>query len=248
MTYREIRLARHGPVAVLHLARPEVLNAYTPDMGEEIVHACRALAADGTVRALVFSGEGRTFCAGADRAFLAGAVSRSGHRLGEEHFISGFATELATLPLLTVAAINGAAAGIGVTMTLPMDLRVVASEVPLLLNFAELGILPGLGSTCLLPRLVGGARARELLLVRRRISGEEAAAMGLANLAVPAAEVLPRALEFAHAVAKCPRAVLAAIKQALAAGEGGTLEEACERERTLAAVLRAGKTEASTDG
>lgn len=248
MQYREIRLDRRGPVALLHLARPEALNAYTPDMGEEIVHACRALAADEAVRALVFTGEGRAFCAGADRAFLAGATSRSGHRLGEEHFISGFATELVALPVLTIAAINGTAAGIGVTMTLPMDLRVVAAESPLLLNFAELGILPGLGSTWLLPRLVGGAHARELLLVRRRLSGAEAAALGLANLAVPAAQVLPRALELAHAAAQCPRAVVAAIKQALAAGEGGTLEEACARERALAAALRAGKTEASTDG
>lgn len=248
MQYREIRLGRQGPVAVLYFARPERLNAYTPDMGEEIVHACRMLAADEGVRALVFTGEGRAFCAGADRAFLAGAKARSGLRLGEEHFISGFATELAALPVLTVAAVNGVAAGIGVTMTLPMDLRVVATESPLILNFAELGILPGLGSTWLLPRLVGGARARELLFVRRRLSGAEAALLGLANHAVPGEEVLPRALELAHAVAQCPRAVVAAIKQALAAGEGGTLEEACERERALAAALRAGKTEASTDG
>lgn len=248
VNYREIHLEREGPVAILRLARPAVLNAYTPDMGDEIVHACRALAADAAIRALVVTGEGRAFCAGADRRFLQGATARSGLRLGEEHFITGFAAELAALPILTVAAINGAAAGIGVTMTLAMDLRVVDEVAPLLLNFAELGILPGLGSTWFLPRLVGSARARELLLARRRISGAEAAAMGLVNQALPAAELLPRARELAAAVAGCPRAVVGSIKQALLAGEAGTLAQALHSERTLAAALRGAPTEAPTDG
>lgn len=248
MDYREIRVQREGPVALLWLSRPSVLNAYTPDMGDEIVHACRALAADEGVRALVFTGEGRAFCAGADRAFLQGERSGSGLRLGEEHFITGFAEELAALPLLTVAAINGAAAGIGVTMTLAMDLRIADEAAPMVLNFAELGILPGLGSTWFLPRLVGSARARELLLARRRITGAEAATLGLVNHALPAARVLPHALELAASAAACSRRVVGTIKQALGAGENGTLAEAMHTERTLAAALRAAPTEAPTDG
>ena len=239
MEYQEIRIERAGAVLIIHLDRPEKLNAYTPDMGDELVDAYRGAAADPGLRAVILTGSGRAFCAGADRASLAGARSRSGKRLGEEEFISGFAEELATLPLLSIAAINGTAAGIGVTATLAMDLRIVATDAQLVLNFAELGIMPGLGSTYFLPRLVGVARAQELLLCTRRIDGEEAAAIGLANRAVAGAQVLPAALELAHALGDCRREVVTAIKLGLAQGASGTLADALEYERQLAAQLRA---------
>ncbi|MBK6287084.1 MAG: enoyl-CoA hydratase/isomerase family protein [Gammaproteobacteria bacterium] len=238
MEYQDIRVERIGAVLLIHLDRPAKLNAYTPDMGDELVHAYRAAAADQSLRAVILTGSGRAFCAGADRAFLAGEKARSGKRLGEEEFIGGFAAELAALPLLSIAAINGVAAGIGVTATLPMDLRIVAADAQLVLNFAELGIMPGLGSTYFLPRLVGVARASELLLCSRRIDGETAAAMGLANRAVAATQVLPAALELAHALGDCRREVVTAIKQGLAQGSAGTLTEALRHERQLAARLR----------
>lgn len=238
MDYREIRVERTGTALVIYLDRPANLNAYTPDMGDELVDAYRAAAADQSLRAVILTGSGRAFCAGADRAFLAGNKSRSGKRLGEEEFIDGFAAELAALPLLSIAAINGVAVGIGITATLPMDLRIVAADAQLVLNFAELGIMPGLGSTYFLPRLVGVAQASELLLCTRRINGQAAAAMGLASRAVAATQVLPAALELVHALGDCRREVVAAIKQGLAQGSSGTLAEALRHERQLAAQLR----------
>ena len=238
MPYQHIRVETDGAVATVWLAREAVLNAYIPDMGEELVHAYRALAAEETVRAIILTGGGRAFCAGADREALAGARGESGLRLGEEYFITGFAQEMAAMPCLTIAAINGAAAGIGITATLAMDLRVAAEDAKLVLNFAELGIMPGLGSTHFLPRLLGPARARELLLCTRRLKGSEAAAMGLVNRAVPAEEVLPTARAWAAAVATLPRELIVAFREGLVAGAEGSLQQALLTEASLAERLR----------
>ena len=93
-------------------------------------------------------------CAGAELDFLRGKKSRTGKALGEEEFIASFTSEFAELPMLTIAAINGVAAGIGITGMLAADVRIAAQDAELVLNFAELGILPGLGSTWYLPRLM----------------------------------------------------------------------------------------------
>ena len=239
MPYKHIRVETDGAVATVCLTREAVLNAYTPDMGEELVHAYRALAADDAIRAIILTGSGRAFCAGADREALSGARGESGLRLGEEHFITGFAAELAALPCLTIAAINGPAAGIGITATLAMDLRVAAEDAKLVLNFAELGIMPGLGSTHFLPRLLGLARARELLLCTRRLKGSEAAAMGLVNRAAPAEEVLPTARAWAAAVSTLPRELIVAFREGLVAGAEGSLQQALLTEASLAERLRA---------
>jgi 2-(1,2-epoxy-1,2-dihydrophenyl)acetyl-CoA isomerase len=241
MDYREIRCERDAAVVIIRLDRPQRLNAYTPDMGQELVHAYRAAAADESVRAVVLSGSGRAFCAGADRDCLAGKPGRCGLRLGEEEFIRSFAAEMAALPLLTLAAFNGVAAGIGVTATLAMDLRIAAEDAPLVLNFAELGIMPGLGCSYFLPRLVGDAQARELLLCTRRIDGAAAQRIGLVNRAVPASEVLALALQLAHAASGLRRDVIAAIKQGLARGATATLAEALAHEGELAAALNAAR-------
>ncbi len=236
MSYREIETRVEDGVSLIILNRPQKRNAYTPDMGEELVHAMRAAARGADVHALIVTGAGSAFCAGADRDFLAGKKARNGKRLGEEEFIAGFTAELAVLPLLTIAAINGAAAGIGVTATLAMDLRIAAEDAPLLLNFAELGILPGLGASCLLPRLVGEGRARELLLCQRRIAGRDAARCGLVNRAVPAEQVLPAARELAASAAACKPGMIGGIKRALAAD--GALERALAAEKRLAEELQ----------
>jgi 2-(1,2-epoxy-1,2-dihydrophenyl)acetyl-CoA isomerase len=245
MVYQDIRVEIEGAVAVVQLAREAALNAYTPDMGEELVHAYRALGADPAIRAIILTGSGRAFCAGADRASLAGQRGRCGLLLGEEHFITGFVQELVALPCLTIAAMNGAAAGIGITATLGMDLRVAAEDAKLVLNFAELGIMPGLGSTLFLPQLLGPARARELLLCMRRLSGAQAAAMGLVNRAVPAAEVMAVAQDWARAVAGLPRELIAAFREGLMRGAEGNLPAALQNEQRLMARIRAESTTGS---
>lgn len=238
MKYRDIKFSVDDGVALITLCRPGNYNAYTPDMGEELVHALRAAAADESVYAAVVTGHGKVFCAGAERDYLQGKLSRSGKALGEEEFIAGFTEEFASLPILTVVAINGSAAGIGITGMLAADIRIAAVNARLVLNFAELGIMPGLGSTYFLPRLVGESAAKELLIARRQISGVTAAEIGLVSAALPAEEVLPRALELARAAAGCKPGLVGLIKRGIHAGSSTTLGEALETERTLSKEVK----------
>jgi len=241
VNYQEITVSREGNAAILTLNRPDKLNAYTPDMGEELVHALRSAVSDDTLNAVIITGQGKAFCAGADMAYLHGKRGHCGKLLGEEEFIARFTEEFATLPLLTIAAINGAAVGIGITGMLAADIRIAAIDAKLVFNFAELGILPGLGSSYFLPRLVGEAQAKQLLLSQRRLDGKKAQQLGLVNEAVPADQVLTRALEIAHGVDGCKANMVDLIKRALGAGSVSTLEQALTNETTLSNALKQSK-------
>jgi enoyl-CoA hydratase/carnithine racemase len=240
--YRQILYAVADGVATLTLNRPEKLNAYTLEMGEEVVAAFRHARADDAVRAVILTGAGRGFCAGVDldalKAHLAGGPATAGPRLGEEDFIRKLPLELVAFPKPVIAAINGAAIGVGVTMTLPCDVRLAADTAKLGVTFTRLGLLPGLGSTHLLPRLVGRARALELVLSARVVAAEEAAAIGLVNRAVPAERLMSDAHALAKEMAEKDPAVLAAAKAALSYGESATLAEAMANEVAASADLR----------
>jgi enoyl-CoA hydratase/carnithine racemase len=134
--------------------------------------------------------------------------------------------------------VNGAAIGVGVTMILPCDVRIAAAGAKLGLTFAKLGILPGLGSSHLLPRLVGRARARELVLSARTFQAEEAERMGLVNEVVPGEQLISRARAVAAAMAECPAEVLAAAKRVLEFGEAHGMEESMRNEERTSAELR----------
>jgi enoyl-CoA hydratase/carnithine racemase len=140
---------------------------------------------------------------------------------------------------LTVAAFNGSAVGIGVTMCLCMDVRVAAAGSTLKLNFAELGILPGLGSTFMLPRLVGLGQAKRLLLCDREVSAERALELGLIEEVCSAQDLLPRARALADAAAHCPPEAIAAIKQALHLAVKAGFSAALRNEQSLSSALNA---------
>jgi 2-(1,2-epoxy-1,2-dihydrophenyl)acetyl-CoA isomerase len=237
-----VLLEVEGGVATLTLNRPEKLNAYTTEMGEEATHAFRACRDDGAVRAVVLTGAGRGFCAGVDlehlKAHQAGGKAGSGPRLGEEDFLRKLPLELASYPKPLIAAVNGAAIGVGVTMILPCDIRIAAEGAKLGLTFTKLGILPGLGSTHLLPRIVGRARALELVLTARVVAAREALEMGLVNRVVAADVLLQEARSMAAAMAEAPPEVLAAAKDLLNRGAASTLAEAMLAEQAKSAELR----------
>jgi enoyl-CoA hydratase/carnithine racemase len=236
--YETILFEADAGIATVTLHRPEKRNAYTPKMGVEIVDAFARIRDDDAVHVAILAGAGRGFCAGVDLDELAKSRAGGETRLGQEPFLRSFPLELAEFPKPTIAALHGAAVGVGVTMVLPCDLRVAAADAKLSLPFVELGILPGLGSTHLLPRLVGLARAQELVLTGRSVGAEEAAAMGLVNLVVPAEQLLPRARELATAIAACAPEVVAAARRALRHGAAASLEEALRFERAESAALR----------
>jgi len=218
--YHTLLVDTREGIGVIRLNRPEQLNAYTVQMGEELVHAFDALREDDAVRAVVLTGAGRAFCAGLDLRSASEPADPRLPALGEERLIRSFAPELFDFPKPVIAAINGAAAGIGVTLTLPCDVRYAATGAKLAFPFARLGIVPGLGSSFLLPRLLGPGRAKILALTGKTILAEEALAIGLVDAVFPAESVLAEALELARAIAANAPGTVRLIKETLNAGMG----------------------------
>jgi enoyl-CoA hydratase/carnithine racemase len=228
-------------LATITLNRPDKLNAYLPLMGDELVDAFQRARDDGAVRAVVWTGAGRSFCAGVDLEALAAHRSNgesAERKLGEEDFLRKLPLELADFPKPVVAALNGHAIGVGLTMVLPCDVRIAASGAKLGLTFAKLGILPGLGSTHLLPRLVGLGRALELVLSARVMLAEEAATIGLVNRCVPGADLLPTARVVAAEMGAHDSRVLVFARRALRRGAEIGMAEAMQSEQALSAELR----------
>ena len=240
--YESILYDAGDGIATITLNRPEKLNAYTTEMGDEVVQAFRAARADDTVRVVILTGAGRGFCAGVDlehlKAHQSGGNASKGPRLGEEDFLRKLPLEIVECEKPVIAALNGHAIGVGITMALPCDVRIAAENAKIGLTFAKLGILPGLGSTHLLPRLVGIAKAQELVLTATPILAPGALAIGLVNRVVPADLVMKEAREMAARMAECRPEVLAAAKRALYFGARATMAEAMANEQQLGASLR----------
>ena len=194
-------------VAVLTLNRPESLNAFSSAMGRSLTTALRACDADDEVRVVVITGAGRAFCAGADFSGGAGVFGTPDDTDATGNKKPPFSSD----PLddfhpwdvrkPVIAAINGHAVGIGLTMTLQCDIRIVADEAKLGIVQVRRGIMPDLHSHWTLPRVVGYARASELMLTGRMFSGTQAAQWGLAAESAPASAVLDRAAELARDLA-----------------------------------------------
>ena len=240
--YETILYAVEDRIATIALNRPDKRNAYVPQMGEEIVAAFRAARDDESVRAVILTGTGQGFCAGVDldalKALQAGQSTGKGPKLGEEEFVTSFPLELLAFPKPVIAAVNGAAVGVGVTMILPCDIRIAAERAKLGLTFTKLGILPGLGSTHLLPRLVGLGRAQELVLTARVIEAPEALAIGLVSRVVPGEALLATAREIAAQTVACDPDALAVAKRTLQVSPMLDMAGAIQNERAANAELR----------
>ncbi len=215
MSYDEIRYEVTDRVATITLDRPDRLNAFTRKMMAELIDAFDQIDADDDVRAVVITGEGRGFCAGAELGdaggdtFDAGARGRDPQRVNRD---GGGQVSLrifeSTKPV--IAAINGAAVGVGITMTLPMDIRLAAESAKIGFVFARRGIVPEAASSWFLPRLVGISKATEWCYTGRVMPAAEAAAGGLVTL-VPDDELLDRAYALANEIATYAAPVSAAL-------------------------------------
>jgi 2-(1,2-epoxy-1,2-dihydrophenyl)acetyl-CoA isomerase len=229
-------------IATITLNRPQSRNAYTTEMGDEITEAFRRFEGDDAVRCIILTGAGNAFCAGVDlehlKAHSEGRNASKGPRLGEEDFLRKLPLEMARSPKPILAAINGHAVGVGMTMVMPCDVRIAAHDAKLGFVFARLGILPGLGSTHLLPRLVGMAHAQELVLTGRKILGTRAAEIGLVNEALPADQVMARARAIAAEMAEIDPVVLAHAKRALYFGAEHSMAEAMTNEQEQSVVMK----------
>lgn len=202
----EIRLERDGGVAVVTLAAPERRNALTVAMAEALVAACDEADADPAVGAVVIAAEGRTFCAGGDRATLAAAGADPAAEANWDGLTTIYRafTRVGELEAPTVAAVAGHAVGAGLNLALATDLRVVADDVLLTSGFIPIGLHPGGGHTALLGRTGAREAAAALALFGERIDGARAVELGLAWRSVAADDVLETAMELARVPAADP--------------------------------------------
>lgn len=194
----DARIERDGPVLVVTLDRPDALNAFTGAMGSALEEAWRQADGDESVRVAVLTGAGRAFCAGADFSD-AGVFSSPEDADGFRS--DPFDIHPWDVRKPVIAAVNGHAVGIGLTLALQCDLRYMADDAKYGVVQGRRGMVPDLRSHWALPRLIGFARATEILLTGRMFDGAEAEAWGVANEALAPGAVLDRALEVAHDVA-----------------------------------------------
>jgi enoyl-CoA hydratase/carnithine racemase len=214
--FEQIRYEVADGVLTITLDRPERLNAWTPVMQRELIAALDAADADDDVRAIVVTGAGRGFCAGAD--LEKGGETFDWRERDEDVPRDGggtFTTRAFDCTKPLIAAINGPAVGVGMTMTLPMDVRFVAEGAKLGFVFARRGIVPEAASSWFLPRLVGISRAMEWVATGRIFTPEEALEAGLVRRVLPSEELLPVAYALAREIAENTAPVSVALARRL---------------------------------
>lgn len=204
MTYSQILYDVDGPILHLTLNRPEKLNAFTGTMQSELIDAYERADADDDIRAIVVTGAGRGFCAGAD---LSRGGSTFEHREDgdpDDYRDGGGILTLAVYKIRkpVIAAINGPAVGIGATMTLPMDIRLASTEARIGFVFSRRAIVPEACSTYFLPRVVGPGQAAEWFFTGRVFDAQEALRGGLVSRVVEPSELLPTADALAREIAE----------------------------------------------
>ncbi len=212
-----VRSKDDGRVRILTLDRPDARNALSAQLRTDLVEALKAAESDPSVGAIVLTGAGSAFAAGADlKELLARNTEEQRHFLQPPHIYS----TVEGLAKPVIAAVNGHALGAGLELATACDLRVVAAEAKLGQPEVSLGLIPGGGGTQRLARLVGPGNATRLVLTGEPVTGEEAGRLGLADLVVPKADVLVTAVALAQAMARHDAAAVAAGKRALRAADG----------------------------
>ena len=214
MDYEQIRYEQRGSVGLITLNRPERLNAWTDQMQEELRHAVEHANAEPSIGAVVFTGEGRAYCAGADISGWANQIERGEERRGsatrgDDNWVKFIQRQ----PKPTIAALNGAAVGIGITHVLPMDIRIASDNARIGMFFIRMGLVPELASSHFLAQMVGTARALEWCLTGRMIEAPEAREAGLISEVVAADQLVDRALELGETLAGQPPEAIRMIRQ-----------------------------------
>lgn len=226
MHYKTISSERKGAVGILYLDRPHVLNALSEDMQHELLHFMQGARADDSLRVLILTGKGRAFSAGGDlkmfkEAYEAYQRDGSDSGLGETALPRAFID----FPKPFIAAINGAAVGFGLTVSLICDIRIAAENATFSCAFARIGVTPEFGSSYFLPHVVGYARAAELAFTAKDIDAQEAYRIGLVNRVVPPEKLLAESEALANDIAVLPQEAVMMAKRVLRHGSQFTLEQ-----------------------
>lgn len=214
--YEAIKCDVSNRIMVITLNRPEKLNAYNQQMANDLIHALEEAERNDEIRVVIVTGEGRAFCSGADLGKGTGAFDDIyPEDKVKKDSDGGFIFKIFNFKKPIIAAINGPAVGVGITMTLPMDIRICSTTAKIGFVFTRRGIIPEAGCGWFLPRIVGINKALEWVYSGDLVSAEEAYESGLMNKVVPPEELLPTALELAGKIAENTSATAIALSRQL---------------------------------
>jgi len=242
MNHEEVLLDIQDHVATVTLNRPDKLNAFTLQMGEMLTRTYESLSNRDDVRAIILTGAGRGFCAGADMGGVFKSNIEEQRQGGGSRLVDAIGSVrlhrvMYNCPKPTIAAINGPTIGVGFSFALLQDIRIMAEEASMGVLFARIGGMPELGMTFLLPRLVGLGKALELSYLPTIIKAKEALEIGLVNQVVPGEGLMATAREMASQIAAMPPLALKHAKQAMYQGLSSDFETAIKAEGKSLAYL-----------
>lgn len=241
MSYEQITYEQRGAVALITMNRPERLNAWTEQMHNELRDAIGCAVGDSSVGAVVLTGAGRAFCAGADiAAFKAAIEASSTVGSGAAEGPGNWVTFCQGVPKPLIAAINGPAVGVGITQVLPFDIRIASENARIGMFFVRMGLVPELASSHFLSQLVGTGRAMEWCLTGRMVDAAEAREAGLVTEVVAPEALVDRAVALGNEVAALPGKTIARVKRLLIENAvEGDLKTVLQRENVALAQARA---------
>ena len=236
-TFQFISFEQRGQIGVLTLNNPERLNALSATMRDEVAEVLTAVRADDSVRALVLTGAGRGFCSGADLAAGAAVMQDrppvpkdQNERLDDMGWVGRWASMWAHFDKPVIGAINGVAAGAGLSTALACDVRIGSEAARFKSVFIERNLSPDSGLSYFLPRIVGYAAAADMIFSSRAVGAEEALRIGLLNRIVPGSDLIETAVAYAEEMAQWPPLALRMSKRVLQKNQDCDLEEALRNE------------------
>ena len=234
--YETVNIHRDGAAATIELNRPETLNAWNTQLGHDLLAAVTAVAQDDDVRAVVVTGAGRAFSAGADLRDLSADRTTDGHPNVRKVLTERYhpiITTIRTMPKPVLAAVNGPAVGIGLSLALASDLIVASESAYLLLAFVNIGLVPDGGSSLFVPTRVGFARASEMAMLGERIPAAQALEWGLVNRVVADADFAGEVAALRDRLAAGPTRSYAGTKRQLNAWLYSRMDEQLELEADI---------------
>ena len=233
--YQEILCEKQGPICIIKLNRPKVLNALVPSVFTEINQVLDEIETDGVTRVVILTGEGRAFAAGADISYMKDMTCVEAKKFAADQ--TAIMRRMENMCIVFIAAVDGYALGGGCELTMACDLRVAEPNTKFALPETSLGIIPGFNGTQRLSRLVGKTVAMEMVLTNKRIGAEEALRLGLVNCVAEEGKLMDEAIALANKIVANGAVAIACGKEAVQRGLEMDFDSAMALETSLFGLL-----------